>query len=244
MFRFIRSLVFYIGYAVAVLVAGILFLPSMPFLSPSHRYRVLTLFHRFVLWWARITCGIRYEIEGREHIPAHPCVILSNHESAWETYLLGMLFSPQSTVLKRELLAIPVFGWALRLIRPIAIDRARPAQALKQMVRQGKERLAEGYWVLIFPEGTRVRPGEVRKFNKGGAMLASQADVPIVPVAHNAGCCWPPGTLIKRSGVIRVRIGPPISPQGLSRDELHDRAERWIRDQMANQQERSGLDGQ
>src|SRR5690606_24361010 len=113
------------------------------------------------------------------------------------------------TVLKQELLAIPLVGSVLRQVRPIAIDRSRPAQALKQMVRQGKERLVEGNWVLIFPEGTRVAPGTVQKFNKGGAMLASQAEVPIVPVAHTAGGCWPPGTLIKRPGVIKVRIGAP-----------------------------------
>lgn len=228
-----RSCLFYAGYATAVLIFGSIGGLVAPWLSLRRRYWFLTRFNHFVLWWSRVACGIRFQLEGQEHIPEQPCVVLSNHESAWETYYLGTLFVPQSTVLKKELLSIPVFGWALKRLHPIAIDRQRPTQALKQLILQGKSRLQNGYWVLIFPEGTRVRPGKVGKFNKGGALLAYQAGVPILPVAHNAGACWPAGSVSKYPGVIRVRIGPPIPCEGLTRDEMHERAEQWIRNAMA-----------
>ncbi len=230
---FLRSLIFYAGYASAVLIFGGIGCLVAPWLTLRRRYWFLTRFNYFVLWWSRVACGIRYQLEGAEHIPAQPCVVLSNHESAWETYYLATLFVPQSTVLKKELLSIPVFGWALRRLHPIAIDRQRPTHALKQLVQQGKTRLENGSWVMIFPEGTRVRPGKTAKFNKGGALLAHQAGVPILPVAHTAGVCWPAGSVTKYPGLIRVRIGPLITGEGLSRDEMHERAEQWIRTAMA-----------
>jgi len=163
------------------------------------------------------------------NIPPEACVVVSNHQSAWETYFLGLLFVPQATVLKIELTRIPLFGWALKMAAPIAIDRTKPALALKQMLTQGKKRLLDGIWVMIYPEGTRVRPGKQGQFNKGAALLASKAGVPLLPVAHNAGSFWPAGQFLKRPGVVRVIIGPPVSTGDRGRDEIHQQMENWIR---------------
>lgn len=232
MLNFIRSILFYVGYALGVLVFGIIALLVAPVIPAEKRYYILTRFNFLVIYWARLTCGIRFEIEGQENMPERPMIVLCNHESAWETYMLGILFSPQSPVLKKELMAIPVFGWVLKYVEPIAIDRGKPATALKQMIIQGKEKLGAGRWVVIYPQGTRVRPGQEAKFNKGGAMLAKQSGYDVLLVAHNAGRCWPAGAVSKRPGVITVRIGPCLKAGELSRDEIHDQAEQWIRAQL------------
>ena len=228
----LRSTVFYIGYALAVVVSGLSFLMVMPWLPLNYRIRVAAVFNRFVIFWARWVCGIRYRVEGFDAMPEGPCIIVSNHQSAWETYLLALLFSPQAAVLKRELLLIPFFGWALRLLKPIAIDRGKPTRALKQLLQQGEARLNEGFRITIFPEGTRVLPGQVRRFNKGAAMLAVQTGVPIVPVAHNSGICWPAGQVSKVPGEIVVVVGAPMASADATVDALHERVESWIRHQM------------
>lgn len=233
MLYLLRSLVFYVGYATIIGVLGLVSLVLFPCLNEVKRVKLLEWVDWLLLGWARVACGIRYDITGRENIPAGPCVVVSNHESAWETYCLGALFQPQSTVLKKELLSIPVFGWILRYLTPIAIDRSKPAASLRQLLAQGKSRLAEGRWVVIFPEGTRVRPGKTGKFNKGGVALACLAKVDVLPVAHNAGECWPAGSVIKRPGTVRVVIGPVMATEGRNRDELHDEVEVWIRTQSA-----------
>ncbi len=229
LFYFFRSLIFYLGYASIIGLLGLVSLAVFPLLSGSRQIRLLAWVDWLILGWARVACGIRFEIIGRENIPSEPCVVISNHESAWETYCLGGLFQPQSTVLKKELLKIPVFGWILHYLKPIAIDRSKPAAALRQLLSQGRQRLAEGCWVVIFPEGTRVRPGKTSKFNKGGVALACLSQSKVLPVAHNAGLCWPAGTVIKRPGVVLVVIGPAMDTLGRNRDELHEEVEAWIR---------------
>lgn len=229
----LRSAAFYLGYALAVILFGLCFLLIVPWLPLRHRIRVVAWFNRFVIVWSRWMCGIRYRVDGLDTIPRQPCIVVSNHQSAWETYLLALLFYPQATVLKRELLFIPFFGWVLRLLKPIAIDRSKPTQALKQLLQQGEARLGEGFWITIFPEGTRVRPGQVKRFNKGAAMLAVRAGVPIVPVAHNSGRCWPAGRIGKAPGEITVIVGPAMPSEGIKVDQLHNSVEAWIRQQMA-----------
>ncbi|WP_198962748.1 lysophospholipid acyltransferase family protein [Mangrovitalea sediminis] len=230
----LRSTVFYIGYALAVVVFGLSLLIVIPWLPLRHRIRVAAGFNRFVICWSRWVCGIRYRVEGLHAMPEGPCIIVSNHQSAWETYLFALLFSPQAAVLKRELLLIPFFGWVLRLLKPIAIDRGKPTRALKQLLQQGEARLNEGFWITIFPEGTRVLPGQVRRFNKGAAMLAVRTGVPIVPVAHNSGICWPAGQVSKAPGEIVVVVGAPMSSADTTVDALHERVELWIRQQMVD----------
>ena len=159
---------------------------------------------------ARSLLGIDWKVEGHENLPARPAVILSKHQSAWETMAFQLIFPPQVYVLKRELLWIPFFGWGLALMSPIAIDRSRGFAALRTIARRGRERLEQGFWVVVFPEGTRVAPGERRAYHLGGAWLARGGGAPVVPVAHNAGLVWPRNAFLKRPGTVTVRIGPPI----------------------------------
>jgi 1-acyl-sn-glycerol-3-phosphate acyltransferase len=192
------------------------------------RYRIISGWSRLVVRLARALCGIRWTVEGREHLPAQPAVILSKHQSAWETLAFQEIFPPQVLVLKRELLWIPFFGWGLALMSPIAIDRAKGRAALRDIARRGKERLAQGFWVVMFPEGTRVRVGEARPYQQGGAWLAAQCGVPVVPVAHNAGRLWARNAFLKRPGTVTVRIGPPIGTQGRQARQINAEVQAWI----------------
>ena len=224
----IRSIIFYIGYFLAMLVCGVLFLPPAPFLPLRSRYRLLNLYNHFIIAWFRIACGVRYEISGHENLPAGPVVILSNHQCEWETVYLQLIKPPVCTVLKKELLNIPLFGWGLRLLHPIALDRSKPARAMKQVLVQGGQRLQEGLSVLIFPEGTRVDPGQRRRYNKSGTVIACRAGLPVVPVAHNAGECWPGRHWIKKPGTISLIVGEPIVTEGRSPEDVLVETEAWI----------------
>ena len=201
-------------------------------LPPMVRYRIISGWSRLVIRLAKVVLGIDWRVEGSEHLPARPAVILSKHQSAWETMAFQIIFPPQVHVLKRELLWIPFFGWGLALMSPIAIDRSRGVAALRAMARRGRERLEQGFWVVVFPEGTRVRPGERRPYQLGGAWLAAEAGAPVVPVAHNAGLVWPRNAFLKRPGTVTVRIGPSIEPADRDPKTLNDMAEAWIEEQQ------------
>jgi 1-acyl-sn-glycerol-3-phosphate acyltransferase len=192
------------------------------------RFAIVRNWGRMVMASLRLLCGLRYVVEGREHMPAQPCVVLLKHQSAWETIAEVLFIPDQSWVLKRELMWAPFLGWALAALRPIAIDRRAHRTALDQVVEQGKERLAAGLWVMVFPEGTRVAPGTQARYGLGGAALAKAANVPIVPVAHNAGWYWRRRAWIKYPGTIRVRVGPAIAPADLTVPELTEAARNWI----------------
>lgn len=198
------------------------------------RYKLIAqLWSKLAIWLAKYILGINYRIQGLENIPQQPCVILAKHQSTWETFFISSMFAPLSQVLKRELLRIPVFGWCLAMIRPIAIDRSQPKQALKQLAQQGDALLKRGNWLLIFPEGTRVPPGKIGKFSRGGAALAVNAGKPVLPIAHNAGHFWPKNDWRKQPGTIEVVIGPPMYAQGegvAAIAELNQRAYGWISD--------------
>ncbi|MGM0614067.1 MAG: lysophospholipid acyltransferase family protein [Pseudomonadota bacterium] len=232
MMNVLRSIIFYIGYFGAMLLIGVFCLPIAPFLPLSGRYRLLNLYNHFLMVWFRLACGVRYEIEGRENLPEGPCVIQANHQCEWETVFLQVMKPPVCTVLKQELLRFPIFGWALRLLHPIALDRSRPARAMKQVLTQGVVRLQSGLSVLIFPEGTRVEPGVRKRYNKSGSVIACRAGVPVLPVAHNAGERWPGRHWVKRPGVLRVRIGAPITTDGKTSDNVNAEVEAWIETQL------------
>ncbi len=222
-----RSVLFYLGLAPVTVffsLAGILILP----LPRRWRYFVITRWSRFAIWWLRITCGLGWRVTGAEHIPDRPSVILCKHQSAWETITLQMIFPPQCQVLKKELLHVPFFGWGLASLNPIAIDRKAGAKALRHLLVEGKRRIESGWFVLIFPEGTRVPAGQRGRYTSGGAALAVQAGCPIVPVAHNAGVFWPRNSMRKEAGVIDVVIGPPLDPTGRTAAALMNEVETWI----------------
>lgn len=190
--------------------------------------------------WAQIhllllekLCGLTHLVEGRENIPAGAHVSMWKHSSAWETIAQASIFPPQSWVLKRELMWIPLLGWAVYCLKPIAINRSAGAAAVNQVLDQGTQRLREGLWVLVFPEGTRVAPGENRKYGVSGALLASKAGCKIVPVAHNAGAFWPRRGWLKHPGVIRVRIGPPIEAAGRDPRQVNAEVRAWIEGALA-----------
>jgi 1-acyl-sn-glycerol-3-phosphate acyltransferase len=196
------------------------------------RYRIISGWSRLVIHLARTLIGIRWRVEGAEHLPGRPSIILSQHQSAWETMAFQVIFPPQVHVLKRELLWIPFFGWGLALMSPIAIDRRRGVAALRSIARRGRERLAQGFCVVVFPEGTRVAPGERRPYQLGGAWLAADSGAPVVPVAHNAGLFWPRNAFLKRAGTITVRIGPVIESAQRDAQTINRLAQQWIDEQQ------------
>ena len=228
---YFRSALFWLALLLITPPYAILALASAP-LPRMARYRFISGWSRLMLWCLRRLCGIRWKVEGREHLPAKPSVILSKHQSAWETLAFQQIFPPQVHVLKRELFWIPFFGWGLALMSPIAIDRARGLAAMRQIARRGKERLEQGFWVVVFPEGTRVSPGRRRKYQLGGAWLAAHTGALVVPVAHNAGRFWPRNSFLKYPGEVRVRIGPPIESEGRDPETINAMAERWIETQQ------------
>ena len=231
MILFFRSLLFYLGLVTIVLTMfpGLLVALLMPQLS---RNRFLTGWPRAIIWWQKVVCGLRYEVIGRENIPAGNGVILCKHQSAWETFALQLVFPPQTWVLKRILMWIPIFGWALAVADSIAIDRKGGTKALKQVIEKGTQRLKKGLWVVIFPEGTRTPPGQSGKYNPGEAMLAVRSGYPVVPVAHNAGSYWPRSGWPIKPGVITMVIGPVIKTEGLKPAEVNELATSWIEDRM------------
>jgi 1-acyl-sn-glycerol-3-phosphate acyltransferase len=227
----LRSLLF--AVALVLITPPYSLVALMTFPLPAHwRYRVISGWARAVVWLARALTGIRYRVEGLERLPRGPAIILSKHQSAWETMAFQAIFPQQVHVLKRELLWIPFFGWGLALMSPIAIDRGEGARALRQMAEQGAARLAKGFWIVLFPEGTRTAPGERRKYHAGGAWLAVKTGAPVVPVAHNAGMFWGRNAFLKRPGEVRVVIGEPISPAGLTPEALNGKVEAWIESTM------------
>jgi 1-acyl-sn-glycerol-3-phosphate acyltransferase len=197
----------------------------MPF---EQRFAVARAYARSVLAVLRWSCRLEHRVEGREHLPAGNHVALIKHASTWETIAQMVLVPPQVWVLKRELLWIPVVGWALMLLRSIAVDRGAGSVAVRGVLEQGRKRLAEGKWIAIFPEGTRMPPGETRRYGVSGALLAAENARYIVPIAHDAGYFWPRRGLLKRPGTIRVVIGPPIIAAGREPREVNAEAQAWI----------------
>lgn len=228
---FLRSCLFLLFQIVITPVFFIIALLTFPF-SRLTRYRIISTWSRLMTGAATCICGVRYRVIGAENIPREPCVILSKHQSAWETMALQTIFPPQVWVMKRELLWIPFFGWGLAMLWPIAINRGSGAHALRQMAEQGRERLKAGFYIVIFPEGTRIAPGQRAAYHPGGAWLTVKTGALALPVAHNAGACWRKNAFIKRPGLITVSVGKPISPEGLSASELNHRVENWIESEM------------
>ncbi|MEH6544338.1 MAG: lysophospholipid acyltransferase family protein [Porticoccaceae bacterium] len=225
----LRSLLFYFGYLSAIGVFSLLGCTVGWLLPMRQRQTLVTTANQLIVPWLCLCCGVKLKVEGLENIPSEPFVALSKHQSSWETYYLQRTLRPVSTILKRELLRIPVFGWGLATTAPIAINRDNPRQALRDVMEQGKDRLLNKKMnVLVYPEGTRVSPGNTRKFNRSGAALAIAAGVPVLPICHNAGTCWPAHRIIKYPGTIHVVFGKAIDPKGYDSKALTDEVRNWM----------------
>jgi 1-acyl-sn-glycerol-3-phosphate acyltransferase len=230
--QWLGSVVFTLYLFLSVPVYAPLVLLSAPF---PHRvsYRLVSGWVDSVLFMLKLLCRLEHVVEGREHLGERNTVVLMKHSSSWETIAQWRLFPKQTWVLKRELLWLPFFGWVLPLLKPIAIDRRGGRLAVQQVIDQGLARLADGFWIVIFPEGTRVPFGQTRRFGISGALLAAAAGRPVVPVAHDAGYFWPRRGWHKKSGTIRVRIGPPIPTAGRDAREVTAEAQQWIENALA-----------
>lgn len=224
----LRSLIYYVVLVTSVIVWAPFVLPPMAVAPYRVSYALAMSWVRFQRFCLHHIVGLRYGVEGLENIPDGGAVVLSKHESMYET-LMSPLFLPHQTwVLKRELLRIPLFGWGLAALKPIHIDRGSASRALRSVLRQGQARLVEGLLVIVYPEGTRVAPGESRPYQKGGAMLAVRAGVPVVPMVHNAGRYWLRKRVLIRPGTVQFKIGPPIPVDGKTVNEINGLAMDWI----------------
>lgn len=229
---FVRSLLFALIMLIVTPIWAIVCFVFAPFPYRT-RYFVTSRWNVFIIWLAKVLCGIRYQIKGWENLPDGPAILLSKHQSAWETiFLLWKMPRPLIFVLKRSLIYIPLFGWALALLRMIPIDRKNGKDAFAQVAREGRQRLKDGQWIIMFPEGTRIPVGQQGKYKLGGTRLAVETNTIVVPIALNAGECWPRNAFIKRPGLITVSIGKPISPEGRNAAELMQQVENWIESEM------------
>jgi len=228
----LRSFLFmFIMVAVTIPWACVCFLAApLPY---EKRYFITSRWNVFIIWLAKVLCGIRYQIKGWENLPDSPVILLSKHQSAWETiFLLCKMPRPLVFVFKKELIYVPFFGWALGLLRMIPIDRSKGKDAFAQVVTQGRKRLAGGQWVIMFPEGTRIQVGKSGKYKGGGARLAVETNTVVVPIALNSGECWGKNSFVKTPGMVTVSIGKPIAPDGLGPVELMQAVENWIESEM------------
>lgn len=231
----LRSVVYFGVMVVSVLLFGVVIALLGPLLPVGFTDKVATHWGRTNLWLQRLICGLGHSVEGRENLPEGGCIIMSKHQSAWETIgLRGILRPDQSWVLKKELTQIPVFGWGLRLAKSIPIDRSAGRRAVLKVVEEGMARLAEGRQVVIFPEGTRTAPGARKKYGIGGGVLAERSGAMVIPIAHNAGVYWRRRGVKKYPGTVRLVIGPPILTQGKTAVQIMQEVEAWIE---AKQQE-------
>lgn len=229
---FFRSALFMLLIVIATItwaLACFVFI-ALPY---RQRYYLITRWNVFVILAARAVCGIRWQVKGMENLPDAPVILLSKHQSAWETiFYCWLMPRPLIFVFKKELLYIPFFGWGLAMMRMIAIDRSKGRDAMAQVIQTGRRRLDDGQWVIMFPEGTRTPVGHQGKYKAGGAILSIGTQTPVIPIAMNSGDCWPRNAFIKKPGLITVSIGKPISPTGLSPSQLMEEVENWIESEM------------
>ncbi|HQZ44810.1 MAG TPA: lysophospholipid acyltransferase family protein [Usitatibacteraceae bacterium] len=227
----LRSSLFLVGGFLITAIFGML-VPAFGLFSYRAGLYLARSWARWVLKWAEWSCGIRHEVRGMENVPARPAVIMSKHQSAWETLYIEATFPYQCWIIKRELLWLPFVGWGLAAVRSIAIDRSSGVAAREQIVQQGAKRIAQGLWVSIFPEGTRVPVGKRGRYGIGGATLATRTGAPILPIAHNAGEVWGRYAFRKRAGTVQVVIGPVIETAGRDALSVNREVEAWIEGEM------------
>ena len=224
--KILRSSIFYIGYISSGVLASLIACIVGPFIGLDKRLKLFAIWPRFANWFLNFTCDIEVEVIGRKNLPNEPCVIVSNHQGQWETFSMQYLFHPLCTLLKKELLYIPLWGWAMKMLNPIAINRDKPKEAILQTLEEGSNRLKEGMYVLLFPEGTRVKAGRVGNYARSSFELAKRNKVKILPLCHNSGDCWPAHKFIKHPGKIKLIIGEPFFVQD-SKDSANE-VKGWV----------------
>ena len=222
-----RSLLFSVSMILSTIIVAVVSSLVLFFPFPV-RYKFIRPYALYNVWVLKVLCGVRYEVKGLENVPKENFIIFANHQSTWETFALQLFFSPLSFVVKKELLYVPLFGWALSMLKPVAIKRGSGRAALKQLIDQGIQRLKENIIVIIFPEGTRIAPGTKVEYKRGGGILAEKSGYPVVPVAHNAGYYWPKRGFMKKRGLITIHIGKPIITKGRKAKEILNEAEAFI----------------
>lgn len=233
--RAVRSTLF-MAYALvwSILTAPLVVIAALA-LRGLWGYRFGKLWRLGIQFGVENILGIRPKVIGLENMPKEPCVILAKHQSAWETMTLQDLVPAGAYcvfVLKKELLRVPLIGWGLGAMKMISIDRTAGKDALDQVVVQGRERLKQGFYVILFPEGTRVAPGQKKRYKPGGAYLATRVGCKVVPVAHDAGELWPRQAFLKTPGTVTMSIGPAFDATGMTEAEVNQRAEAWIEEEM------------
>ncbi|MEY3289005.1 MAG: hypothetical protein RLZZ419_1247 [Pseudomonadota bacterium] len=230
--NYLGSVLLFLGIFITATIVGILLILGM-LTTFNIRWKIGHIWCAIIGWMTKVFCGLTYEIEGLENInPQQPAILLSNHQSAWETLALRYILPPHSVVIKRELLFLPIWGWSLLTLKSIVIDRKNQRASLRVLLKNGAEYLNQGLSVLIFPEGTRAPAREVLKFNIGGAILAQKTGFPVIPIAHNAGDYWPRYSFFKYPGIIKVKIGPMIETKGRKAADINAEAESWITQAM------------
>ena len=224
---FIFSTLYHIGVFFLTVVFSMISIVVLP-LNRKKRYRIIRNWAKITLVWLKITCNLSWRIEGEENIPKNPGVVFAKHQSAWETLALQLVFSEQSQVIKRELLFVPFFGWGLASLNPISINRNDGAKALKIILKEAKIRISAGWWIVIFPEGTRTKVGAEGQYSRTAAAISRASNCPLVPVAHNAGLFWPKGGYLRYPGEIVMKVGPRVDPFNKSNDQITEEASKWI----------------
>ena len=222
----LRSLLYFVGSIISLILitlCGLFFV----FSSYPTRQKFLSQWAIFCIWWLKVTLNITTNIIGQENVKKSPCIIISNHQSTWETLAFQTIFPAHTWVLKQELLWLPIFGWSLAMLKPIIINRGDKLKAIKKVIKQGADRLNKGISIVIFPEGTRQPYKQLGEYQNGGSVIAKKSGYEIVPVYHNAGNLWPKGGFIKKSGVITVVIGEAISDSSLTSPELTEKIRNW-----------------
>jgi 1-acyl-sn-glycerol-3-phosphate acyltransferase len=229
----LRSLLFVLWMAATVIPWAVFSLIASIFIRGTPLFWFTTFWLRIAITGCRFICGVRYEVKGMENLPDGPAILLSKHQSTWETFAFPTLMPrPLCYVFKRELLYIPFFGWAMARLDMVHIDRSKRAEAWNRVAEQGKRFMAQGNWVIMFPEGTRITRGQQGTYKTGGTRLAVATGAPVVPIAVNSASCWPRKSFLVRPGLVTVSIGKPIAPAGREADELMREVEGWIEGEM------------
>ncbi len=233
---FLRSVLHMLWMVVTVVPWGLAVLIAAPFLNSTQIYWMCAGWLKVAVRGGNVILGIHNQVIGYENLPVGstaPAILLLKHQSTWETFCMPTLMPhPLAYVFKKELLYVPFFGWAMAKMDMIHIDRSKRAQAFNKVVEQGKRLLAQGTWVIMFPEGTRIDRGQKGQYKSGGTRLAIETGAPVIPIAVTSAKCWPRKAFIKRPGVVEFSIGKPIPSQGRQPDELMREVEAWIEAEM------------